>query len=329
MTVRHGKPAGSLLGTSPESPVADGRWLRGEFSASAPPMRCCPSESDLDPSLAAADGRERLRFASLAYTDQTEPTKPLLTCPNSTGRVVMELISGSVYPDRCRVTACRFCMPLNARRRCLAITYAAPTRMVRLSWVAQEGDGTPATTARTRVGLISRNLKRMGYQPGEWTWTIEHNPKETGYHAHMLQRGPSIPQKKLQEACKRAGAGIPWIKRIERNGIWTSRYGLKGFGADGYGLKAFRPHGDQDEALRINNGRLEHHSRGFFAIEGDTVHVRQMESLAIAAKNRNAPVAFMGMASTEVDRILASEKLRLSLVRDVVSRSTAQLRVMA
>jgi hypothetical protein len=243
--------------------------------------------------------------------------------------VVIELISGQVYADRCRVQSCAFCLPLNARRRCLAITYASPTRMVRLSWVAQEGDGTPASTARTRVGLISRNLKRMGYPPGEWTWTIEHNPNETGYHAHMLQRGPSIPQKKLQEACKRAGAGIPWIKRIERKGIWTSRYGLKGFGADGYGLKAFRPNGDAREALRINNGHLEHHSRNFFAIDGDTVRVRLMESLAIAAKNEDQSLAYIACASNQVDRILGSANLRTSLVRDVHRRNAAKLRTMA
>jgi hypothetical protein len=308
--------------------VTDGRWLIGKGLVSLPPMRPGPSQRATDPARGVARVRDRWRSASLAYTDQTEPGTDPLVCPRSSGRVVMELYSGTVYPDRCRANDCLFCLPLNARRRCLAITYAGPTRMVRLSWVADEGDGGPCDTARTRVGLISRNLKRLGYEPGEWTWTIEQNPKETGFHAHMLQRGPSIPQKILQKACKRAGAGIPWIKRIERKGIWTSRYGLKGFGADGYGLKAFRPNGDQAEALRINNGRLEHHSRGFFAIEGETVHVRQMESLAIAVKNGNARVAYLSMAVTEIDKVLTSNKLRMSLVRDVNQRSTDKLRIM-
>lgn len=309
--------------------MTDGRWLMGRGPGLGLPMRCCPSEGDLDPADAASRGRERLRSASLAYTDQMEPTKDGLNCPNARDRVVVELVSGSVYPDRCRAQQCAFCLPLNARRRCLAITYAAPTRMVRLSWMAGEGDGSPGETARTRVKLISRNLKRMGYAPGEWTWTIEHNPGDTGYHAHMLQRGPSIPQKKLQEACLRANAGIPWIKRIERQGIWTSRYGLKGFGADGYGLKAFRPNGDAKEALRINNGHLEHHSRGFFAIDGEAVGVRLMESLAIAAKNGDSHVAYMACASNQVDRLLNSPKLRMSLVRDVNQRNAAKLRALA
>jgi hypothetical protein len=303
-------------------------WLIGRHG-SVPSMRCCPSESDPALEQAAADGRERLRRASLASTDQTEPSEPPSECPRTSGRVVIELYSGSVYPDRCRATLCRFCLPLNARRRCLAITLAAPTRMVRLSWLAQESDQNPCDTALTRVGLIRRNLLRMGYEPGEWTWTIEHNPNETGYHAHMLQRGPSIPQRKLQEACKRSNAGIPWIKRIERRGIWTSRYGLKGFGADGYGLKTFRPNGEPREALRINNGRLEHHSRGFFAIEGDAIGVRGMERHAIAVMNGSTRVAFVGAASTAVDRILASDRLRYSLIRDVNVRSAAKLRALA
>lgn len=292
-------------------------------------MRCCSSESDPSVADAVAAGRENVRSASLASTDQTEPSVRPLSCPRVGDRVVMELYTGAVYPDRCRASHCHFCLPLNARRRCLAITYARPTRMVRLSWVAGESDQSPCDTARTRVGLIRRNLLRMGYEPGEWTWTIEQNPKETGYHAHMLQRGPSIPQRKLQEACKRSNAGIPWIKRIERQGVWTSRYGLKGFGADGYGLKGFRPNGDIKEALRINNGRLEHHSRGFYAIDGEILRVRDMERQAIAAKNGTSRLAFLGTTSAQVDRILSDSPLRHSLIRDVERRSLAKLRIMA
>lgn len=268
------------------------------------------------------------RSASLAYTDQTQPATDGLSCPNSSGRVIVELHSGTVYPDRCRTLGCAFCLPLNARRRALAITYAQPQRMVRLSWVAPDDDESPCTTARLRIDLMRRNLTRMGYVPGEYTWTIERNPKETGYHAHMLQRGPSIPQKKLQEACMRAGAGYPWIKRIERKGIWTSRYGLKGFGADGYGLKGFRPNGDPTDALRINNGKTEHHSRGFFAIEGDAIGARKMESLALAAMNENRPVSYVAMAPDQVDSLLSDPHERAYLIRGNNQRSVNALRAM-
>jgi hypothetical protein len=241
---------------------------------------------------------------------------------------VIELYSGAVYPDRCRASQCAYCLPLNARRRCLAITYAGPQRMIRLSLVAGESDKSPCSTALTRIGLIRRNLKRIGREPGEWTFTIEANPKGTGYHAHCLQRGPSIPQEELQESCARAGAGYPHINSIHRKGIWTSRYGLKGFGADGYGLKAFRPNGDSREALRINNGRMEHHSRAFFAIEGDALRVRDMERAAIAEMNAQKRVAYIGCSADRAASIIGNARLRDTMISDVNHRSRENLRCM-
>lgn len=258
-----------------------------------------------------------------------EPRERPEICPNGSGRVVLELYSGMVYPDRCRSSQCDYCLPLNARRRCLAITYAGPQRMIRLSLLAGELDQSPCKTALTRVGLIRRNLKRIGREPGEWSFTIEKNPKGTGYHAHCLQRGPSIPQAELQESCVRAGAGFPHINSIKRAGMWTSRYGLKGFGADGYGLKTFRSSGDPREALRINGGRLEHHSRGFFAIDGEAVRVREMERLAIAEMNGTKRVAYVGVAHDKAESIVHDERLRHALIRDVHLRSVAKLRAMA
>jgi len=267
--------------------------------------------------------------SSLAYTDQMEPAADGPRCPRSSGRVVIELYSGQVYPDRCRSSQCPYCLPLNARRRCLAITYAGPRRMIRLSLLAGESDESVCGTALTRVGLIRRNLKRIGISPGEWCFTIEPNPKGTGYHAHCLQRGLSISQAVLQEACARAGAGIPYINAIKREGIWTSRYGMKGFGADGYGLKSFRPNGNAQEALRINNGRVEHHSRAFFEVEGEVLRVREMERQALTAMGGSRRTAYMGATARSVPSILGDVKLRHAMIRDVSLRSAQKLRCMA
>jgi hypothetical protein len=201
--------------------------------------------------------------------------------------------------------------------------------MIRLSLLAGESDESPCSTALTRVGLIRRNLKRIGLEPGEWSFTIEKNPNGTGYHAHCLQHGPSIPQAELQESCVRAGAGFPHINSIKREGVWTSRYGLKGFGADGYGLKTFRPNADAREALRINNGRLEHHSRAFFAIDGEALRVRDMERYAIAELNGAKRVAYIGSSPDRAASILANQRLRHALIRDVHQRAASKLRVMA
>jgi len=267
--------------------------------------------------------------SSLASTYQMEPAPDIPRCPQSSGRVVVELYSGQVYLDRCRRSHCGYCLPLNARRRSMAITLAGPRRMIRLSLLASESDGSPCATALTRVGLIRRNLKRIGLEPGEWCFTIEKNPKGTGFHAHCLQHGPSIPQAELQESCVRAGAGFPHINSIKREGIWTSRYGLKGFGADGYGLKSFRPNGEPEEALRINNGRLEHHSRAFFAIDGAALRVRDMEREAIAELCRQKRLAYIGSTEDRAQSIIGNERLRHALISQVNRRYVGSQRCMA
>lgn len=301
------------------------RWLSGR-PHHIPSMRCCPSESDPSISETVRTGREAVARASLASTDQTVTAERPTSCPRSSGRVVVELHSGQVFPDRCRSNGCIFCVPLNARRRCLAITLARPERMIRFSWLAKSSDDSPCKTALIAIKRTRQALKRMGRPPGEWCFTIEKNPNDTGYHAHCLQTGGYIPQDELQDACQRGGAGIPYINAIKRKGIWTSRYGLKGFGADGYGLKTFRPNGVPAEALRINNGRLEHHSRGFYQFDGEVLRVRDMERAAVASLNADKPVAFLGMRGEDVERVLADRSLVHRLIMDVNHRSASLMR---
>ena len=291
-------------------------------------MRCCPSEGATTVEQAAAEARERLRLSSLASTDQMVTAKRPESCPRARNRVVVELHSGQVFPDRCRSSQCPYCLPLNARRRCLAITLAGPQRMIRLSLVGDEGDENPCRTALVRIKRTRQALKRMGYPSGEWCYTLERNPKETGFHAHCLQIGPYIPQDVLQTACQRGGGGIPYINAIKRDGVWTSRYGLKGFGADGYGLKTFRPSGDPTDALRINNGRLEHHTRGFYGFDGEILKVRDMERAAIGELNGHKPLAFVGMPAGLAPTVVGSPDLRHHLIVDTSRRLAALLRIM-
>jgi len=304
-----------------------GGWLSGR-PAHIPSMRCCPSEADPTVSRAAAAARERLRSSSLASTDQMVTAQRPESCPRARRNVVVELITGQVFPDRCRSSQCLFCLPLNARRRCLAITLAQPTRMIRLSLVGDDGDTDPCRTALVRIKRTRQALKRMGLRSGEWCYTIEKNPKGTGFHAHCLQTGPYIPQDALQTACQRGGAGIPYINAIKRQGVWTSRYGLKGFGADGYGLKTFRPDGDATHALRINNGRLEHHTRGFYGFDGEVLRVRDMERLAIGQFNLNQPSAFVAMPAERVESVIGDDRLRHRLILDSNQRLASQLRIL-
>lgn len=300
-------------------------WLSGR-TGQIPSMRCCPSEADPPLADAVATGREAVRVASLASTDQTVTATRPLTCPNATDRVVMELYSGNVYPDRCRRNGCLYCVSLNARRRALAITIVAPERMITLTLAAERHDSNPCRTALIRIKRVRERLKETGRDPGEWCYTLEKNPKGTGYHVHCLQAGDYIPQRELDAASLRAKAGIADIRYIHRKGIWTSRYGLKGFGADGYGLKTFRPNGSATEALRINNGRLEHHTRGFYQYEGEVLKVRDAERVAIARMNADSPKAFVAMGGKYVERVMADGALRHRLIMDVNARSAAKLR---
>jgi hypothetical protein len=153
--------------------------------------------------------------------------------------------------------------------------------MIRISLAADRGVADPLDQARTRIKRCRQALDRMGVPAGEWSWTLEVNPAGTGYHAHALQHGPYVPQAALQEACLRAGAGLPYVNAIRARPSRTARYGMKAFGAAGYGLKTFRAESEALEALALNHGRVEHHSPGFFRIDGDQSGVRDVESAAI------------------------------------------------
>lgn len=291
-------------------------------------MRCCPSDSDEPVEQAANRAREALRLTSLDSTDQMVTAERPEKCPRARNRVVLELYSGQVFPDRCRSSQCGFCLPLNARKRTLAMTLAAPERLITITLVADQGDSNPCRTALIRIKRTRQALKRMGYDPGEWCYTLERNPKESGFHVHCLQAGNFLPQDVLADACDRGGAGFPDIRYIHRKGMWTSRYGLKGFGADGYGLKTFRATQDPTDALRINNGRMEHHTRGFYCFEGEVLKVRDMERAAVGQLNRNKPVAFVGMPASEVSSVLESLEVRSHLIRDANSRMIKHMRIM-
>lgn len=209
---------------------------------------------------------------------------PPLPCSDaSEPRYVLNLITGEAWPARCQRNSCAHCLPINARRRALAMTFMEPQRMIRISLCAPSGDPDPLATARIRIKRVRQALLRQGVESGQWSWTLEVNPSGTGYHAHVLQHGSFIPQDALQTACLKAGAGFPYINAIRRSASRTARYGLKAFGAAGYGLKTYRAQETASDALAINHGRLEHHTPRFFNIDGEKCAVRDAEKAAIQA----------------------------------------------
>lgn len=275
----------------------------------------------------ASDASESARRELLLLlTRQTVTGLPPLTCKDAPALYVVDLERGAAWQQRCRRNTCGHCVRLNARRRALAITVSGPQRMIRLSSVAAAGDADPMATARTRIKRMRQALVRMGIPAGEWCWTLERNPKGTGYHAHAVQRGSYVPQEGLQTACERAGAGIPYINVIRGTPTATARYGLKGFGAAGYGLKTFGASEELDQALAINHGRLEHHTPGFFHINGEKARVREVESHGIANLTDYRPPITVVTTPTQAWDLLYGDgaKNRESLAEIVVHRMYAQ-----
>lgn len=218
---------------------------------------------------------------SLASTYGMVTVPPDPCGPRFEPMYMIDLRTHAIFPMRCRRNSCGHCLPINARRRALAMTMTRPRRMIRVSLVAAAGDADPMATARVRFKRLRQALKRLRVPSGEWCWTIEVNPAGTGYHAHAVQHGPFIDQAQLQLACVRAGAGIPYINEIKSKPALSSRYGLKAFGATGYGLKTYGQSEDAMAALELNHGRVEHHTPGFFVINGEKVTPREAETIAI------------------------------------------------
>lgn len=220
---------------------------------------------------------------SLGPTYQMVTAIPPPTCGNITDRFVVDLSTWRVYAARCRVNTCNHCLPINARRRTLAMSVMRPRRMICFTQMADEGTRDPLDQARTRMKRLRQSLRRKGIPQGEWSWTLEHNPKETGYHAHAVQRGPFIKQSVLQEACDGVNIGMPFLEYIRGTPQQSAAYGLKAYGASGYGLKGFNMQSYAQEMLAINHGRVEHHTRDFFEVDGERVGVRDVEAAAVWA----------------------------------------------
>jgi hypothetical protein len=168
--------------------------------------------------------------------------------------------SGRIVPARCSAAWCWYCGPVNAQEVAGAIGLANPERLVRLSLVGDEWQ-----TTRDRVKHLVEDIRAEGYR-FEYVMHVEPNPRGTGRHAHLYQRGDYIRQRRLQELCFLNGLGIPDIRAFKRKGGPKVGYGVKLAGID-YGLKLVERADALDEYLVCNGGRLSHQSRGFFADE--------------------------------------------------------------
>lgn len=87
----------------------------------------------------------------------------------------------------------------------------------------------------------------------EAAWAIERNPKETGYHAHLITHGEYVPHHRMMEL---------WGGRICYVTVLTSTsadYVTKCSQVAGYTIKCI----DRMTHLKLNGGRAVHMSRRF------------------------------------------------------------------
>jgi hypothetical protein len=94
----------------------------------------------------------------------------------------------------------------------------------------------------------------------EWLWTTEHNPRETGYHIHMLQHGQYIPQAKLKALWH---AEVVDVRQVKRNPSAVAGYLTK----EQAKVTSYLTKESKEDYLAwksLNGDRPLHWSAGFF-----------------------------------------------------------------
>lgn len=203
----------------------------------------------------AADEPPSPVLTSLAYNRQS-----VARCPRKLGWRYVNRATGEIVPARCGANRCGHCGPINARLTAGAIGLAAPERAVLLTSLGSEWP-----TIRNRLKHLSWAVRGAGL---EWhaVYHVEPNPRGTGHHAHVWQRGDYVPQALLADLCRHEGLGFPWINALRVDPRAGLSYGLKLAGI-GYGLKLAESTDSMAVYLAANGNRLAHATRGFWRDE--------------------------------------------------------------
>jgi hypothetical protein len=204
---------------------------------------------------------------SLVPMDQTvhEITGPEAwkLCPriNHDRQFWVNIFTGEKRPDSCRANSCEVCIGPNARKKAAILSWAQPERYAVLSQAPTDWD-----VCRQKMRNLPRLLKRRGYR-WDQGWTIEINPRGTGHHVNVLQKGDYVPQKVLQEVW----GSIVHIQAVRTPPAALAGYVLKEAAiVSGYVLKDAQTGVHVMDHLAANGGRLAHVSRGYFPLNPET-----------------------------------------------------------
>lgn len=191
-------------------------------------------------------------------------------CPRRPLLLVCDQHPERVVPASCDSYRCAICGARKARSKAALLTWACRQpvvweeknrpRLVTFTQLPTNEDGT-LNFQRAR-GQIRDTLYRLrqDYPRFEMGWSVEQNPRKTGFHAHGIQHGQYVPQKAIATAWGDRRVDIRALSRPE-----ASQYAIKeATKACGYILKNGREDFTRLQGhLAINGGRAVHLTRGF------------------------------------------------------------------
>lgn len=157
-------------------------------------------------------------------------------CPNIDWDLI-DIETGEVMGSAgCKTYGCAFCGPRRLWMLELALTFARPQRFVTLTRCAND-----KRARQLEVADLTRRLRGAGFA-WEVAWAAEVNPKGTGSHIHLLQKGDYVPVRQLSSMW---GGRVVHITALNENRSMASAYlvkeALRSTQAAGYMLKAPAP----------------------------------------------------------------------------------------
>lgn len=230
------------------------------------------------------------------YRTREEPEPPSGHCPRWDGTWIVALEA----PERrqrtgCSTWGCTYCGPRLARRRAALMTWACRhadrARLVTLTQLPRQGAELDWDATRWQMRDLTRRIRTT--HRWECAWSVERNPRGTGFHLHAIQFGDYLPQRDLSDLWGSRRVDIRAVR-----GLAGAEYVVKDVARVGYSLKT--AHEDIWAHLALNGGRGCHWTRGF--LHGH--RLREAESLMRAERRATSPDGgFTWVTTHDPDRL--------------------------
>lgn len=173
------------------------------------------------------------------------------------GYVVIDRLSGEIWPADCDSGRCQRCGIERARVRARLVTERCKSvehpRFITLTQAPEDWQ-----QRRAQVRDLARRLRSIGIRT-EWIWVTERGHKTGMVHVHAVQHGDYVPQRQLEELW--GGRRVDIRAAAARHGEYISKSAAR---VASYVSKSGAE--DLDAALDLNGGRLHHWSRGFWGM---------------------------------------------------------------